>query len=186
MAALADILPLSRLKAELRLDLDDSSQDSMLAAQAEAALREVGQRAGIALLDVTETRKPPVYASSGGKFIMYDWLPSPKSVTTAYWLDREFSRTDIDLSGGFVFTPVRINSFGSGRYAIRPPRAAQWPDWPGDSVRSIYIEILCGMTAEKAPPSLISAAVLLARDLYNGMASDYTNRAVTRIIKSFV
>ena len=158
MAATAlDVLPLATVRAELRFDNAETSQDALLTLQIEAAVDFVARDTGLPLLDTTDTVfAPPPGADDRPLCVMRRHL---RDVTALHYWPPDATLQDEPTE--FTRPGGRTQTIPDGMLLYS---TAPWPDVLEGTLFRATVDV--GLAA--IPPSLAQAAVLAVRQLYAG------------------
>ena len=185
MATAEELLPLAVLKQELRLPADDQSQDEMLERHRLAALQAVQRASGIRLLNASMkfSAMLPADEDAAKQSVVRCVCTNPSAVTMACWVCWRRGPAMIDLAGVTpVFMPEKVDEHGQGKWIISAGQSG-WPDYPTQYYPNMLtLGVTVGLVENNIPSQVTQAAVLLARDFYNGMPNRGTAAAVGRLV----
>lgn len=177
----SEVLPLERLKAELRIPESESSEDVLLAYVTDAAVSHVGRWLRRPLVD--EVRTVQTYAVPGAGTTYPARFCAPwflSVIRVRYWTPGQEANA---MPGGV------IESGGLGRivHSTTDPWVSVYPGdqgWPDiESRHGLLIECVAGWRA--VPPVIVQAAVLAARLFYDGANEIKPSHTLHALIRGY-
>ncbi len=174
-----EVVSLAQIKAELRLDADDTSQDDLLTQQVGAAVEFISGVIDRPILAESKVLycPPPVAGSKAPLYIRGDSLTGISSIK--YWTADGELRSEPDGT----IEPADLGRFVSGHVspnAIYPPVTG----WPAALQGSCY-EVNATRQFTRYAMGLPQAVILCVRQFYNGYREIRPTEAFYALIEQY-
>ena len=178
-ATALDFLPLAEMKRNLRIEPGDTSQDDLIEGNIEEAISFIERRASRVIVNQSKVLNLIPPASSMTLLL----LPGRDILSVGevkYWTTSGALRDD--PNGTVTGLGRFFNSVNTSQNSYVYPPTAGWPEVLSDSC----LQVTVNLGLDDPPAGIKSAAILVARQLYDGYAEIRPTAAFEALLAPWV